>query len=397
MTVDTDDRNATLAGAKGTDARADAVSARRDEREKFDALRERCPVAPRGSKGWSVYRYRDVERIVADHDAFSNAVSRHLSVPNGMDPPEHTVFRRALEPYFSNARVAKFEPQCRRLATRLGDEFEDGATVEFMDAFAGPFAAAAQCAFLGWPRSLEGTLRTWTARNQSATRDGDRERLADLAREFESRVKSLLAERRERRVSPVADLTAGLLHERVDGRPLRIEEIVSILRNWTVGEVGTIQAAVGILAGYLTDHPDLQRQLRAAPERLPYAIDEILRLDGPLVANRRRATCPVTLGGHPIAAGEQLSIVWIAANRDPEVFEDPDDFRWDRDPADNLLYGAGIHVCPGAPLARMELRVATEELLRATAWIEPAEGERARRATSPAAGFERLPVRVHRD
>jgi cytochrome P450 len=389
MTAETDNREVT------SDRVADS-HARRDEREKFDELRARCPVAPRGSLGWSVYRYRDVQRIVTDHETFSNAVSRHLSVPNGMDPPEHTAFRRAIEPYFSAERMARFEPHCRRLAARLSDELEDGATVEFTEAFAGAFAAAVQCAFLGWPRSLEGTLRTWTACNQAATRDGDRERLTKLAGEFERQVEALLDERRERRVSPVSDVTAGLLHERVEGRRLRIEEIVSILRNWTVGEVGTIQAAVGILAGWLATHPDLQRQLRAEPERLPYAIDEILRLDGPLVANRRRATCPVALGGHPIAAEENLSIVWIAANRDPEVFEDPGEFRWDRDPADNLLYGAGIHVCPGAPLARMELRVAMEELLRATAWIEPGEGEPARRATSPAAGFERLPLRVRR-
>ncbi len=393
MTVSTGDRALAMKCTTTEDRQSD----RRDEREKFDELRARCPVAPRGSLGWSVYRYRDVQRIVEDHDTFSNAVSRHLSVPNGMDPPEHTGFRRAIEPYFSDARVAKFEPKCRQLAGRISGALEDGATVDFMDVYAGAFAAGAQCAFLGWARSLAGTLRTWTARNQAATRDGDRERLAELAREFEAQVESLLAERRERRVSPIADVTASLLHERVNGRPLRIEEIVSILRNWTVGEVGTIAAAVGILAGYLAGNPELQRQLRAEPERLPYAIDEILRLDGPLVANRRRATCPVTLGGHPIEAEQHLSIVWIAANRDPEVFEDPGEFRWDRDPADNLLYGAGIHVCPGAPLARMELRVAMEELLRATTWIEPAEGEQARRATSPAAGFERLPLRVHRD
>lgn len=397
MISDAEENEVTGERARTMRRHPDSATGRHDERAKFDEMRERCPVAPRGSLGWSVYRYRDVHRIVEDHETFSNAVSRHLSVPNGMDPPEHTGFRRAIEPYFSDERVAKFEPKCRQLAGRMSDNLEDGATVEFMDAWAGAFAAAVQCAFLGWPRSLEGTLRTWTARNQAATREGDRERLAELAREFEAQIESLLAERRERRVSPVTDVTASLLHERVEGRPLRIEEIVSILRNWTVGEVGTIAAAVGILAGFLADNPELQRQLRAEPERLPYAIDETLRLDGPLVANRRRTTCPVKLGGHPIEAGQHLSIVWIAANRDPEVFEDPDQFRWDRDPVDNLLYGAGIHVCPGAPLARMELRVAMEELLRATTWIDPAEGEQARRATSPAAGFERLPLRVHRD
>ena len=370
-----------------------APAAPADPRAALDAERARCPVAPGDAGGWSVYAHAEVRRIVTDHETFSNAVSRHLSIPNGMDPPAHTPWRRALEPCFSRERVAAFEPECRRIAARLAARIADGANVDCMDAFAGAFAGAVQCAFLGWPQALGDTLRAWVGRNQAAIRAGDRERLAELAAELEALLEPLLAARRSGGGGAPADLTAALLQERVEGRAVRTAEVVSILRNWTVGEVGTIAAAVGILAHHLAADPALQRQLRADEGRLAYAIDEILRLDGPLAANRRRTTCPVRLGGHDLAAGESLTLHWIAANRDPAVFEAPAAFRWDRDPGDNLLYGAGIHVCPGAPLARMELRVALQALLRATRWIEPAPADVAVRAQPPAAGFERLPLR----
>ncbi len=369
-------------------------SAPHDQRLAFDRLRERCPVVCSDAFGWSLFRHADIVRVLQDHETFSNAVSRHLSVPNGMDPPAHTAYRRIIEPYFSPARMAAFEPQCRGIASRLVQTAIRSGSLEFMHEFAGAFAAEVQCAFLGWPDTLQEPLRDWTHRNQEATRESDRKRLKELAREFEQRVTALLAERREAGAGPDADITASLIHERMQDWPLHDEEIVSILRNWTVGEVGTIAASVGILAHHLATDPALQQRLRNNPGLLPAAIDEILRLDGPLVANRRRTACPVEIGGQQIEEGERLSIVWIAGNRDPEVFERPGEFRLDRDPADNLLYGAGIHVCPGAPLARLELRVVMEELLCATTRIEPDPETEPVRAHWPAAGFERLPLQL---
>lgn len=366
-----------------------------DYRLTLDELRERCPVARNDRLGGtSLLRHADVVRVLHDHETFSNAVSQHLSVPNGMDPPEHTAYRRIIEPYFSPARMAAFEPDCRGIASRLVESAVQAGMVECMQEFAGPFAAQVQCAFLGWPETLQEPLQDWTRRNQQATRDGDRERLTELAQEFVQRVTALLAERREAGAGPETDITAALMHEQVGDWPLYDEEIVSILRNWTVGEVGTIAASVGILAHHLAADPALQQRLRNHPDLLPAAIDEILRLDGPLVANRRRATCPVEIGGRHIEEGERLMLVWIAANRDPAVFEQPDEIRLDRDPADNLLYGAGIHVCPGAPLARLELRVLLEELLRATSRIEPQPETEPVRAHWPAAGFEKLPLHL---
>ncbi len=230
--------------------------------------------------------------------------------------------------------------------------------------------------------------------NDAATLAQDRHALSELAREFEGFIDDMIETRLQAAAKPEDDVTAALMHEKVWGRPLSNEEIASILRNWTAGEIGTISAAVGILAHYLAEHPELQGQLRAQPSLLPAAIDEILRIHGPLAANRRVTIRPVEIGGRKIDAGERISLIWIAANRDGCVFEDPDSFRLDRDPDKNLLYGAGIHVCPGAPLARMELRVAMEELLERTSGIQPVPDKSPTNAVYPASGFAALPLQI---
>lgn len=116
----------------------------------------------------------------------------------------------------------------------------------------------------------------------------------------------------------------------------------------------------------------------------------------PLISGRRITTCPVEIGGRQLAAGERLTILWASANRDEAVFGDPDEFRLDRDPADNLLYGAGVHVCPGAPLARLELRVVIEELLSATLELNLSASRPPLRAIFPAGGFSSLPMWIQK-
>lgn len=373
------------------DPRSEAVM--RDQRAAYDAMRERCPVAFSDYLQWSVFRHEDVMRVLNDPATFSNAASRHLSVPNGMDPPQHTEYRRLIEPYFEPARMQAFEPTCRAIAADLVQGLV-GHEVEVIAELAQSFAVRIQCAFLGWPADLHEPLRLWTRKNQQATLAQDREAMAEIAREFVGYVEQLLRDRREGGVRSDDDVTASLLRLEVMGQPLRDEEIVSILRNWTVGEVGTISAAVGILVHFLAEHADVQQQLRDRPSLLPPAIDEILRLHGPLVANRRITTRPVEIGGRQLDAGERISLIWVSANRDGRVFEDAEAFRLDRDPSQNLLYGAGIHVCPGAPLASLELRVLIEELLGRTGRIEPVPGKAPTLAVYPASGFAVLPLRI---
>ncbi len=374
------------------DPRSEDVA--RDQRAAYDQMRERCPVAYSELLQWSLFRHDDVTRVLHDHETFSNAVSQHLAVPNGMDPPEHTAYRRIIEPYFAPERMKAFEPICREIAEDLARNALASSEVEMMADFALAFAVRVQCAFLGWPTHLHEPLAHWTRKNHLATLAQDREAMSEIAREFEALIDDMLETRFKAGAKPEDDITAALMHEKVWGRPLSNEEIASILRVWTVGEIGTIAASVGILAHYLAEHAELQAQLRAQPSLLPTAIYEILRINGPLVANRRITTCPVEIGGRKFEAGERISLIWISANRDGRVFDDPDSFRMDRDPAKNLLYGAGIHVCPGAPLASMELRVCMEVILECTRKIEPIAGKSPTIAIYPASGFATLPLRV---
>jgi cytochrome P450 len=314
-----------------------------------------------------------------------------------MDPPEHTPYRRIVEKYFTAQRVSAFELGCREIAaTLIKNAVSMGTELEFITVIARPFAARAQCMYLGWPPHVEEALLTWAINNQKAIRDGDRDALARHAHAFQDMIESLLQARRTEGGNGLGDLTTQLMSEKIGDRPLHDEEIVSILRNWTAGEIGTISAAVGILAHFLAEQPDLQQILRDEPARLPYAIDEMLRIRGPLLTNRRVTTRAVTIGDQAIGARERVAIAWVSGNRDGWAFADPLSFRWNRDPTLNLLYGAGIHVCPGAPLARLELRVLLEELLARTNAIELLPTQPPTPADFPVGGFACVPIRIQR-
>lgn len=363
----------------------------------YDDMRARCPVAHSEHLGWSVFRHADVVAVITDHDTFSSAVSSHPAVPNGFDPPQHTPYRQLVTGYFTPEHMAAFEPVCRNLARDLVSRIPRGEEVEFIAQFALEYALQAQRAWLGWPDYTVDALRHWTARNHLATLHREREELNAVAAEFDATVRRVLADHRARptAVDNPADVTSLLLSEHIDGRPITDEEIVSILRNWTVGELGTMSASVGILVAYLAEHPALQREIRRNPAGLDAALDEILRMHSPLIANRRVATRDVVLGGRTITAGERVNVNWASANRDETVFGNPDEYQPERNAANNVLYGRGIHDCPGAPLARLELRIVIEELLAATSLIAPVKSAGHDYAAYPASGFRTLPIAFH--
>ncbi|MBX3171165.1 MAG: cytochrome P450 [Candidatus Eremiobacteraeota bacterium] len=349
-------------------------------------MRGHCPVAYSPYLGWSLFRHQDIQRVLHDHETFSNVVSTHPAVPNGMDPPLHTHYRRLLDPYFSATEMERFEPVCREIAATCLRSLPGQGEVDFCESFAEPFALSVQCAFTGWPGEVKERLRQWLKNQQKATLAGDREATARLAGEFEDCVRGILA---ARRLQPQADLTTRLLQE-----TLSETEIISILRNWTVGELGTIAAAVGILVHYLCVHREVQSRLRRQPAELAPAIEEILRLEAPLLSNRRLVKQATQIGQHRLEAGDRVTLMWASGNRDETVFPDSASFRPERDQEQNLLYGSGIHACPGAPLARLELRVALQCLLEGTRELELSQQREPVRATYPAAGFASLPIVV---
>ena len=360
----------------------------------YDVLRQQCPVMHDRHLHQVLFRHEDVLSVLKDHQTFSNAVSRHISVPNGMDSPEHTVYRALIEPYFSAERMAAFEPVCRQIAANLVKQVPKNREFEFIGDFARVYAVQVQCAFLGWPESLHEPLNQWVRKNHQATLAQDRQAMFDIALEFDGYIRSLLKQRRQAGNQAPNDITTALMRETVNGQLISDEVIISILRNWTVGELGTIAACVGILVKYLAERLKLQHQMRYKPKLLPATIDEILRIHPPLMASRRVASKAVTIGGQHIEAGERLTLLWASANRDEAVFGNPDELCTDREPSQNLLYGAGIHICPGAPLARLELRLVIEELLRDTSRFSLGENTRPIHAKYPAGGFDALPIKL---
>ena len=172
-----------------------------------------------------------------------------------------------------------------------------GPAIEWMGALALPFAVWAQCDFLGWQDEDHAGLAQWMQASHAATLAQDRAAHTELAAHFQAVVTAQLERRRGASTAAApGDITCALMQEKVNGVLLTDAEIASILRNWTVGEIGTIAASVGILAGWLAEQVDVQKQLRENAALVPEAIDEILRLHGPLATNRRTTTCPVVLG-----------------------------------------------------------------------------------------------------
>lgn len=339
--------------------------------------------------GWSVFRHHDVAAVLADPETYSSG-SRHVAIPNEMDPPVHGRYRDALAPHFGADQMTTVEPRCREIAADLLGPMLSGGEAEFMEAFATPFTLKTLCAFLGWPEQLWECLGGWTHGNQQAAFTRDPAAGKALASLFAEHVKANLD---AHRASPdgVDDVTDRLLATSIDGGALDDEQIVSILRNWTAGH-GTVAAGLSILVLHLAEQPDLQQRLRSNPSLIPAAIEEIVRIDDPLVANRRTTTREVELGGRTIPDGASLTLMWIAANRDPRAFDDPDAIRLDRNTDDGMVWGQGIHLCLGAPLARLEMRVAVEELLSRTKRFELG-GEAPRRTVYPSNGLAALPLR----
>jgi len=265
-----------------------------------------------------------------------------------------------------------------------------GGEIEFISAFATPFALKTLCALLGWPEQQWECLGGWVHGSQQAAFSMDHAAGKALASLFSEHVKANL---NKHRASPrdVADATDALLSINVDGKCFDDDQIVSILRNWTAGQ-GTVAAALSILVMHLAKEPELQERLRSNPSLIPAAIEEILRLDDPLVANRRTTTREVKIQDRTIPKGESLSLIWIAANRDPRTFDDPNAVNIERNTDESLVWGQGIHLCQRAPLARLEMRVTLEELLSRTKRFE-LTGTEPSRTVYPSNGLATLPLR----
>lgn len=394
------------------------ISKDSDLRALTDNLRQAHDVIKNDAGEWVLLRHADVVAAALDDERFSSQVSRFLQVPNGMDGVEHKRFRALIDGYLSKEALLPYVSVFDKVATELMSELPKGKMLNAVDDIGAVFAVRAQCVWLGWPTELEPRLLQWMRNNHSATRSKDNVKMAQVAQDFDDIIRSVISSYRNAdemagmfNASPAQtniaennivnnvnhsldrnSVTAQLCHERIDGRELSEAELVSILRNWTGGDLGSIALCVGVIIAHIVKHPEqVSLWSQAADSELEAIIDEILRIDDPFVSNRRITTCPVSIGPHKLPKGARLQLNWTSANRDEAVFGD-NSFDPQKHGAANVVYGIGRHVCPGRLLATWQLRMATQALLTHFKDIQLAAGFSLEREQPPLGGYSHVPV-----
>ncbi|MEO6152552.1 MAG: cytochrome P450 [Croceibacterium sp.] len=344
--------------------------------EEYRQLRERCPVAHSDAWGgfWALLKHADVAAAAADFRTF--ITSRQNVVPKvaftgrrpplHLDPPEHTHYRRALTPLLTEKRVAPLEPVIRTICRELLQAMVARGGGDVVADFSAPMPIAT---FANWmnlePEAVAELTRVGRDYNIAVqSNDMDETKRSSLL--LYDMARGLVADRKRAPLPVEQDATSALLATRVEGEPLPEEMIVGTIRQVLVVGIIAPSVTIGAFTVHLARDRALQSQLRASPELIPAAIEELLRLYTPYRGFARTAVRDVEMRGRTIPAGEPIAVVYASANRDAEVFEDPDTFRLGRENLkESLAFGRGPHACVGAALARLELKVALEELLAA--------------------------------
>lgn len=352
----------------------------------FRVLREQDPVHWQeecklpaflpGPGYWALTRYEDIAFVSKHPEVFSSAVGtsalndlrpreRRLARQQliQMDPPEHTELRNLMNVQFKPAAVRETEARMRTIVCETLDRLEGRSTADFVADVSAPISLRVLTNFLGVPDEYTARFYRWTNEVLRLAAPGPfnllRARFALLQIFAQS---SLLA--RERRKRPSDDVFTRLVNGEFRGEPLtRVMTQVNFLLLIIAGNETTRNALSGGIQA-LCEHPDQLERLRRDPSLLPQAIEEMLRWVSPVMQFRRTATRDTKIGDREIRKGDKVVMYYGAANRDPEVFEDPETFDVTRKPNPHLAFGVGTHFCMGSHIARLEMRVTLEEFLR---------------------------------
>jgi cytochrome P450 len=347
-------------------------------------LREKCPVAhsDRWQGSWMPTKYADLFAIAQNWQAFSSnevlvapigarsgytqetlpqdeEFAEVAAPPITSDPPEHTWSRRLLLPPFSIRSVEKFEPAAREHCRHLIDAFIDrgraDAAVEYSQQIP-PYVIAKM---LGVSTEMVPQFTQWT-------RDTLEFGFEDPVKGSDSRNKLLTflwAQVQERRQNPKDDLISHLAHQEVDGQPVSDQHILGTGFLLVLAGIDTTWSSIGSALWHLAQHPEHRTYIIDNPDRINTVIEELLRAYSPVTMARVVAEETV-VDGRKMCPGEKVVMNFPAGNRDPEVFERPDEVLLDREKNPHIAFGVGIHRCAGSNLARMEMRVAIEEWLK---------------------------------
>jgi cytochrome P450 len=315
-------------------------------------------------------RYEDVVWALRHPEIFSSEMDMQLGlgterpmIPQQIDPPRQTRYRKILDAQFSRKRVQELEPAIRRHASDLIDRIVDRGECEFDADFAVPLPCRAFLSLMGLPQeelNLFLELKNGIIRPPVPPKDlgaGKAWRMKTGKRIY-AYFERLID---ERRAAPRDDLITYLTQVELDGRPLEGTEILDICYLFLLGGLDTVTATLGCSVAYLAANPEQRRRIVEDPALIPGAVEELLRWETPVMLIPRVVKREVSVGDTALPAGTLVNLLVGAANLDPGEFPDPQRVDFTREQNRHLAFGAGPHRCLGSHLARMELRAALEE------------------------------------
>jgi cytochrome P450 len=340
----------------------------RDLHATMARMRDDHPIARSEEHGgfWLISRYEDVVRVSQDWESFSSAHGITVpfrptsmpALPEQVDPPLHREYKRLINSHFSPAVVAEHEPAVRALVDSLIDDFVEAGACDFMGAFAQPFPGLVFFdQFLHAPADeLVEINRLAAIASTPYTQEAIEARINML------RWIGAFAERR-RGEEPLGDVVDAVLNAEIEGRPITDQEIVGVIQLLLFGGLDTTAGALGMIMVRFCNEPAIPELLRSRPEVIPDAVEELLRLDGPFAFIGRTAMRDVELGGATIHEGDKVLLSWVSANRDEGEFANAATFDLERASNRHVAFGAGPHRCAGSHLARMNMRIALEQIV----------------------------------
>lgn len=341
-----------------------------DAIELFEEARQLCPVSHSDQLGGYhiALNYNDVKTVHSKPETFSSSPTVVLPVaprpgfpPLEYDVPEHTAWREIVTRAFNADTPARIEPLVRQDISRLIDGFASRGSCDLVADFAEEVPLFAMCHALGFDQEKRGEVRDLTRQLLADFEDPEKGAAA-----FANFAQFGVAEVARRREEPRGDFLSDLAQAEFDGRPITDDEIGLLMNSFLVAGHGTSVSGLSSLLLEVLSDQAVRDAVRADLSLVPTAIEETLRLHPPFFGLYRRTTEDTTLAGVDLPKDGYLFACWAAANRDPDVYDEPHTFRLDRKFSRrnrHLTFGFGLHACPGAPVARMELRIALEELL----------------------------------
>jgi cytochrome P450 len=307
------------------------------------------------------------------------------------DPPRHTRFRRLVNKAFTARRIAELEPWIKAVAEGLLDQIAIGKSVDAVDAFTMPLPVQVIARMLGIRGEDQPAFKRWSD-SMIAFNGGDftpSERVEN-GMQMMDYFRQVAAARRGQHAS---DLISALVEADVEGERLEEWEILGFCILILVAGNETTTNLMSNLLNIMVDRPELWQRLREDRSRVEFAIEETLRYESPVQMLTRFPTRDIEIEGRQIFQGQAVAVSYGAGNRDPAVFPDPDTFSLDRDTSKHLGFGAGIHYCLGAPLARVEAQIMLNGMLdRFSALARGNQAPERQRATNLLLGFRKLPL-----